>query len=61
LLSGSRETSCSAAILKAYPPVQVRIGGYTDNSGDPAANLQLSRQHAENVVAELTRPAWTPV
>jgi outer membrane protein OmpA-like peptidoglycan-associated protein len=31
-----------AAILKAYPQVKIRIGGYSDNAGDPAANLQLS-------------------
>ena len=28
-----------ADILKAYPQVKIRIGGYTDNTGDPAANL----------------------
>jgi len=44
-----------ADILKAYPQVKVRIGGYTDNTGDPAANLQLSQQRADNVMGELTR------
>ena len=44
-----------AAILKAFPQVKVRIGGYTDNTGDPAANQQLSQQRADNVMAELTR------
>ena len=38
-----------AAILKAYPAAQVKIGGYTDNTGDPAANRQLSQARAEAV------------
>jgi outer membrane protein OmpA-like peptidoglycan-associated protein len=38
-----------AAILKAYPSARIKIGGYTDNQGDPAANLDLSQQRAANV------------
>lgn len=38
-----------AEILKAYPNVNVKVGGYTDNTGDPAANQALSQQRAENV------------
>ena len=49
-----------AAILKAYPQVQVRIGGYTDNTGDAAANLQLSQQRADNVMGELTKLGVDP-
>jgi OmpA-OmpF porin, OOP family len=49
-----------ASILKAYPNVKVTIGGYTDNTGDPAANLQLSQQRADNVMAELTRLGVDP-
>ena len=49
-----------AAILKAYPRVKVRIGGYTDNSGDPAENLKLSQDRADNVVAELARLGVDP-
>ena len=49
-----------ADILKAYPQVKIRIGGYTDNTGDQAANLQLSQQRADNVMAELTRLGVDP-
>lgn len=42
-----------AEILKAYPKATIKIGGYTDNTGDPQANLKLSHQRAEAVMAEL--------
>ncbi len=38
-----------AAILKAYPAVKMKIGGYTDASGDAAANLKLSQLRADAV------------
>lgn len=44
-----------AAILKAYPKVKIKIGGYTDNTGDQAANLKLSQDRASNVMAELVK------
>jgi len=44
-----------AAILKAYPNVHMRIGGYTDNTGSADANLKLSNDRANNVMAELVR------
>jgi outer membrane protein OmpA-like peptidoglycan-associated protein len=42
-----------ASILKAYPNVQIKIGGYTDNIGDYAANMQLSQQRADSVQQQL--------
>jgi OOP family OmpA-OmpF porin len=44
-----------AAILKAYPATHLTIGGYTDNTGDAASNLQLSQDRANNVMAELVK------
>jgi outer membrane protein OmpA-like peptidoglycan-associated protein len=42
-----------AAVLKAYPGVELKIGGYTDNTGAAAANLRLSQARADNVRKEL--------
>jgi len=49
-----------AAILKAYPNVKLKIGGYTDNTGDQAANLKLSQDRANNVKAELVNLGVAP-
>ena len=42
-----------AAILKAYPAVDIKLGGYTDNVGDAAANLKLSSDRATTVKSAL--------
>jgi OOP family OmpA-OmpF porin len=42
-----------AAILAAYPHVHIKVGGYTDNTGDAQSNLKLSQDRADGVVAEL--------
>ena len=44
-----------AGILAAYPNVRMKVGGFTDNVGSADRNLQLSRDRANTVVAELVR------
>ena len=38
-----------AEILKAFPSVKIKIGGYTDNTGDANQNLTLSGERANTV------------
>ncbi len=42
-----------AAILKANPNVDLKLGGYTDNTGDAAANVKLSQERAEAAKAAI--------
>jgi len=42
-----------AAILQAYPAASLKIGGYTDNTGDPAPNMRLSQMRADAVRDQL--------
>jgi uncharacterized protein YidB (DUF937 family)/outer membrane protein OmpA-like peptidoglycan-associated protein len=43
------------AILKAFPDVKMKIGGYTDKKGDDAANKKLSDARAKAVKAALDK------
>jgi outer membrane protein OmpA-like peptidoglycan-associated protein len=49
-----------ATILKAYPNARVEVGGHTDTSGDPAADLTLSQASADSVMRELTTLGVSP-
>ena len=42
-----------AAILKAFPKAKIKIGGYTDRTGDSLANMQLSQARATAVLTAL--------
>ena len=48
------------AILKAYPNVNLKIGGYTDNTGNPQANLKLSQARADAVMNALVNKGIEP-
>lgn len=42
-----------AAIMTAYPQVTIKVGGYTDNTGNPDQNLQLSRDRANTAMNQI--------
>ena len=44
--AASEQLSNVAEILKAYPNVKVKIGGYTDNTAASAHNMELSQARA---------------
>ncbi len=44
-----RQVENTCEILKAYPEVKIKLGGYTDNSGDSAKNITLSAARAKTV------------
>lgn len=44
-----------ADILKAYPSVHLKLGGYTDNKGNAKDNMKLSDERAKNVMAEIVK------
>jgi outer membrane protein OmpA-like peptidoglycan-associated protein len=58
--SSQEQLNNIAAILKAYPNAHVKIGGYTDNTGDPAANVALSDARAKNVMDALVAAGIDP-
>ncbi len=39
-----------SAIMKAFPNVELKIGGYTDDTGDPKFNQKLSNERAAAVM-----------
>ncbi len=49
-----------AAICKAFPAAQFKVGGYTDNSGDTAKNVALSQKRADVVLGELKKAGVSP-
>jgi outer membrane protein OmpA-like peptidoglycan-associated protein len=48
-----RQVRNIAAILKAWPKVSIKIGGYTDKTGNEDQNLKLSQDRADAVLHAL--------
>nr|ARK13789.1 flagellar motor protein MotB [Fibrella sp. ES10-3-2-2] len=61
-LSGKSQTELErlAEFMKVNPSVRIEIAGHTDDRGDPAANLDLSRKRAQTVVDYLVRMGVAP-
>jgi outer membrane protein OmpA-like peptidoglycan-associated protein len=56
ITSGSQvQVNNIAAILKAFPSVKLKVGGYTDKVGDEAANKKLSDARAKAVQVALDK------
>jgi outer membrane protein OmpA-like peptidoglycan-associated protein len=56
----SEELANIGAILKAYPNVHVKIGAYTDSTGDAKANMELSQRRADTVRQQLIGMGISP-
>ena len=44
-----------AGILIAYPDIHIEVDGYTDSTGSPLTNQQLSQERAASVQSYLTQ------
>jgi len=53
--SSMKQVQNLAAILKAYPKVSLKIGGYTDKTGNEQENMKLSQQRADAVLDALKK------
>ena len=54
-VSSKRQLDNIVTILKAFPDVKIKIGGYTDKKGDDARNKKLSDDRAKVVKAALEK------
>jgi outer membrane protein OmpA-like peptidoglycan-associated protein len=53
LLESEVQLKNIVSILTAFPKAKIKIGGYSDNTGDPTDNVRLSQQRADNIYAKL--------
>lgn len=49
-----------AEILKAFPEVSIKVGGYTDNTGSDELNTRLSAERAAHVTDALVKRGISP-
>lgn len=52
---GAEQIKNLAEILKKYPEAKIKIGGYTDKTGDEAVNKKISQDRANFIKAELAK------
>jgi outer membrane protein OmpA-like peptidoglycan-associated protein len=48
------------AILNAYPSARIKVGGYTDKTGNDASNKKLSQQRADAVASAIETAGGKP-
>lgn len=48
-----RQLSNTCEILKAYPKLKIKLGAYTDNTGDSVKNVRLSESRAKTVYTQM--------
>ncbi|HMR83473.1 MAG TPA: OmpA family protein [Niabella sp.] len=53
--SSAAQVKNIAAILKNFPNAAIKLGGYTDNTGDAAVNKKVSLERAKAVAGELVK------
>jgi OmpA-OmpF porin, OOP family len=53
LLKSEAQLKNIEAILAAFPKAKIKIGGYSDNTGDSTDNVRLSQQRADNIEVKL--------
>ena len=49
-----------AVILKNFPSGSIKLGGYTDNSGDTAINMKLSDTRAKTIMQQIVNMGLNP-
>ena len=45
----------AAKVLKAFPKLKIKVGGYTDNVGKPESNMKLSQERADVMKAAIEK------
>ena len=60
LLESEGQLNNIVAILDAFPKAKIKIGGYSDNTGDSLDNVRLSQQRAENILTKLKQLGAKP-
>jgi outer membrane protein OmpA-like peptidoglycan-associated protein len=51
--SSKRQIANLASILKAFPGAELKVGGYTDNTGSEETNMQVSGERAATVASAI--------